>query len=94
MSFTNDEIKKFAHMIRLDINEDQLDTMNINQVFDWMNEMRAINTDGITPVFNSPAVELLDAPLRADTVVDSENNIRDKVLANAPDTVNGYFAVP
>jgi len=81
------DIKKFAHMIRIDVPAD----MDISVIDQWREEMRGVNTDGIEPMF-TPAEHA--APLRTDTVIESENNIRDKVLANAPDAQNGYFAVP
>ena len=92
MSFTKQQLQKFAHIMRIEIPEDKLESMDVDQVFSWLEQMKQIDTTGILPMF-SPAMR--DAPMRADVVTDG--NIKDAVLANAPDQAGitrGYFAVP
>ena len=69
-----------------------LESMNIDVVFDWANELRNVDTTGVEPMF-SPARHNL--PRRTDTV--TSPNIRAEILANTPDKTGvsrGYFAVP
>ena len=92
MSFTKQQLQKFAHSIRIEIPDDKLEAMNVTQVFTWMEQMKRVDTTGVEPMF-TPAMH--DAPMRADVVTDG--NMRDAVLANAPDKAGvsrGYFAVP
>ena len=92
MAFTKQQLSKFANLIRIDIPDDKLAAMNIDSVIEWLDKLQAIDTKGIAPML-SPAEHPL--PRRADIVTDG--NIRDAVMANAPDKAGisrGYFAVP
>ncbi|MDR1361167.1 MAG: Asp-tRNA(Asn)/Glu-tRNA(Gln) amidotransferase subunit GatC [Rickettsiales bacterium] len=92
MSFTKQQLQKFAHSISIEMSDQELIDMNIDQVFDWMEQLKKIDTDGIEPMF-TPAQN--DARMRDDVV--QTGNLRDAVLANAPDKTGasrGYFAVP
>lgn len=92
MSFSKQQLKKFADLIRIDISEEKLEKMNIDSVIDWLDKLQKIDTTGIEPMLNPSEHKL---PERADVVTDG--NIRDLVLENAPDTAGvsrGYFAVP
>lgn len=89
MSFTKQQLRKFADSILIDIPDDKLEEMNVDQVYDWMAQMKKIDTTGVQPMF-TPAQHA--APVRQDVVTDG--NIRDAVLANAPEKINNYFAVP
>lgn len=92
MAFSKQQLKKFADLIRIDISEEKLEKMNIDSVIEWLDKLQKINTTGVEPMLN-PAEHKL--PRRADVVTDG--NIRDLVLANAPDNAGvsrGYFAVP
>lgn len=92
MAFSKQQLRKFADLIRIEIPDDKLESMNIDSVVDWLDKLQKIDTTGVKPMI-SPAEHAL--PRRADMVTDG--NIRDAVLANAPDKAGvsrGYFAVP
>ena len=92
MSFSKQQLQKFAHLIRIDIPDDKLESMNLDQVFDWLEQMKKIDTTGVEPMF-TPAQHV--APIRADIV--TTGNLRDLLLKNSPDDAGkarGYFAVP
>ncbi len=92
MAFSKQQLRKFADLIRIEISDEQLEQMNIDSVIDWLDKLQKIDTTGIKPMLN-PSEHTL--PRRADTVTDG--NMRDAVLANAPDKAGvsrGYFAVP
>ncbi len=92
MAFSKQQLQKFANLIRIEIPDEKLEQMNIDSVIDWLDKLQQIDTTGVTPML-SPAEHAL--PRRADVVTDG--NMRDLVLANAPDTAGlsrGYFAVP
>ncbi len=92
MAFSKQQLQKFADLIHIEISDEKLEQMNIDSVIDWLDKLQKIDTTGIEPMLN-PAEHNL--PLRADVVTDG--NIRDQILANAPDktgVARGYFAVP
>ena len=92
MAFSKQQLHKFADLIRIEISDEKLEKMNIDSVVQWLDKIQQIDTTGITPML-SPAEHKL--PLRDDVV--TEQNMRDKILANDPDKTGvsrGYFAVP
>ncbi len=92
MAFSKQQLHKFADLIRIEISDEKLEQMNIDSVIEWLDKLQQIDTTGVKPMI-SPAEHAL--PLREDIV--TEPNMRDKILANDPDTTGvsrGYFAVP
>ena len=92
MAFSKQQLRKFADLIQIEIPDEKLEQMNIDSVVEWLDKLQKIDTTGVDPML-SPAKH--DLPLRADVVTDG--NIRDAILANAPDKAGvsrGYFAVP
>ena len=92
MAFSKQQLKKFADLIKIEISDEKLESMNIDSVVEWLDKLKQIDTIGVEPML-SPAEHKL--PLREDIV--SEPNMRDAILANDPDKTGvsrGYFAVP
>lgn len=92
MSFTKTQLRKFADLIRIDIPDDKLDSMNIDSIIEWIDKLKSVDTIGVEPMI-TPAEHA--APMRDDVVTDGD--MRDAVLRNAPDKTGvsrGYFAVP
>jgi aspartyl-tRNA(Asn)/glutamyl-tRNA(Gln) amidotransferase subunit C len=48
-----------------------------------------VNTEGVEPL-----ATVIDQKLRLRDDVVTDGDIRDEVLANAPDSQHGFFAVP
>lgn len=91
MSITSETVKKVAKLARLDVPEAEVPQRmrEMNGILGWIDQLQSVNTEGVEPLAN---VANIDLPLRADAVTDGD--IRDKVLANAPDSFGGFFAVP
>ena len=92
MSFSKQQLQKFADLIKIEISDEKLEQMNIDSVVEWLDKLQQIDTTGVEPLLN-PAEHKL--PRRTDVVTDG--NIRDLILANTPDNAGnsrGYFAVP
>lgn len=85
------EIKKLAHLARLEIRPEALDEVaeRISNVLNLVDQLQALDTAHVEPMAHP-----LDAVqrLRADEV--SEPNCRDAFLAIAPATENGLYLVP
>ena len=61
----------------------------LNNILGWVEQLGEVNTDGVEPL---TAVIDLKQRLRDDVV--NDGNIRDEILANAPEAQHGFFAVP
>ena len=61
----------------------------LNAIIGWVEQLAEVNTDGVEPL---TAVIDQKLRLREDAVTDGD--IRDQVLANAPEAQHGFFAVP
>ena len=61
----------------------------LNAIIGWVEQLGEVDTDGVEPL---TAVIEQKLRLRDDKVTDG--NIRDEVLANAPEAQHGFFAVP
>jgi aspartyl-tRNA(Asn)/glutamyl-tRNA(Gln) amidotransferase subunit C len=91
MALNNADILKIAKLARLQVDDQQADDYanSITSILDLIDEMQAVNTDGIEPLSNP-----LDAHqrLRADEV--TAINKRDEFMAIAPASEAGLFLVP
>jgi aspartyl-tRNA(Asn)/glutamyl-tRNA(Gln) amidotransferase subunit C len=90
MSLTREEVKKVASLSRLRMTDEQLDKLSpeLNNILGFIEQLSEVDTDNVKPLANV-ARKTLD--LRSDVV--SDGDCQDKFLANAPDSVEGYFAV-
>lgn len=92
MSFSKQQLQKFAHLIRIDVPDETLANMKIDSIIEWIDKLQQIDTTDIQPML-TPVEHAL--PRRNDIITDE--NARDKLLKNAPDQTGaraGYFAVP
>lgn len=91
MSVTNDQVRHIARLARMAMSEEELERLvpELNNILGWVEQLGEVDTDGVEPL---TAVIGQKLRLRADVVDDG--NIRDEILANAPDAQHGFFAVP
>lgn len=91
MSINNEDVEKIAHLARLAIKPEQLETYtrNLSDILDLVEQMNQVNTDGIETMAHPRDTRLR---LRPDAV--SEENQRDKFMELAPASENGLFLVP
>jgi len=84
-------VLKIAVLARLDVPEAELDGLarELDRILGWVEALDAVDTADTAAL---TSVADLSQPRRPDRVTDG--NCRDAVLANAPDKVDGYFAVP
>jgi aspartyl-tRNA(Asn)/glutamyl-tRNA(Gln) amidotransferase subunit C len=71
--------------------EEELDHLagELSNILTFVEQLAAVNTDGVQPMTSVAAMTL---PMRADQVTDG--GFPDKVLANAPEAMEGFFTVP
>jgi len=91
MSIDKDTARKVAHLARIEVSEDQLEPLaaELSGILAFMEQLSEVDVDGVEPM---TSVTPMDLKQRKDAVNDGE--IQDKVLANAPDAREGFFAVP
>lgn len=91
MSLTRDDVKKVSSLARLRMTDEQMDSLlpKMNNIMGFIEQLSEVDTDNVEPLSNVARSTL---PLRKDEVNDGD--CRDKVLANAPESEEGFFAVP
>ena len=84
-------VKRIAHLARIDVAEAELDQLahELGAIIGWVEQLDEVNTDAVEPMTSVAEATL---PKRADEVTDG--NLRDDVLANAPDHEKGFYTVP
>jgi len=82
---------KIAKLSRIKIEANEVDELSsqLSAIVDWVEQLNEIDTDNVEPLSN---VSMSKLPLRKD-IEDSENNSK-KILSNAPDKLEDFFAVP
>ncbi|HEV2044235.1 MAG TPA: Asp-tRNA(Asn)/Glu-tRNA(Gln) amidotransferase subunit GatC [Sphingomicrobium sp.] len=91
MSVNDSQVRHVAKLARLALSDAEIDKMvpELNNILGWVEQLGEVDTDGVEPL---TAVIDLKLRLREDVVTDGD--MRDAVLANAPDAQHGFFAVP
>lgn len=95
MSLTSADIARIANLARLELQPAESERMRtqINDFFDIVEKMRAVDTTGIEPLAHPvAAVQNIALRLREDRV--SEPDAREANQRNAPAVENGLFLVP
>jgi aspartyl-tRNA(Asn)/glutamyl-tRNA(Gln) amidotransferase subunit C len=91
MSVTNEQVRHIAKLARVAMSDDELDRLlpELNNILGWVEQLGEVNTDGVEPL-----TAVIDQKLRLRDDAITDGDIRDDVLANAPDAQHGFFAVP
>ncbi len=84
-------INKIARLsrIKLDDKESEDYIKDLNLILDWVEQLNEVNTDKVEPLSNISSSILLK---RDD--VSNDTNSSEEILENAPDKLEGFFAVP
>ncbi|MEW4981742.1 MAG: Asp-tRNA(Asn)/Glu-tRNA(Gln) amidotransferase subunit GatC [Cycloclasticus sp.] len=91
MSIQSEDVLKIAHLARLGIQQEQLESYasDLSNIMNLVEQMNQVDTSDIEPMAH-PLDQM--QRLRADVV--SEGNQRDALQKNAPDIEDGLFLVP
>ena len=91
MSLDQATVRNIANLARLEVREEELDHLagELSNIVKFVEQLAEVNTEGVEPM---TSVAHIDLPWRADRV--SDGDCRDKVLANAPESHEGFFVVP
>jgi aspartyl-tRNA(Asn)/glutamyl-tRNA(Gln) amidotransferase subunit C len=91
MSLDVAAVTKIAKLSRIKITETEKQkiTEDLNGIFEWIEQLQEVNTDGIEPMAG-----VGDYTLRQREDVVNDGNIQEKILGNATDHNFGCFSVP
>ena len=84
-------VAQIAKLARIRVPEQDLDALagELSNILTWIEQLSEIDTEGVAPMTSVVAVDL---PRRADAVTDG--GYPDKVLENAPEAAQTFYAVP
>lgn len=88
---SKEDVLKIEALSKLEFSESEIEKfrVDLNKIFDYMEELNGIDTSNIEPLFN--VLDLKDA-LRKDEVEDAK--IKKEILSNAPNGDDEFVIVP
>ena len=91
MSIDKETAAKVAKLARIRVEDDALPALaeEFNNILGFIEQLGEVDVEGIEPMTSVTPMAL---PRREDVVTDGDQQA--KVLANAPDAREGFFAVP
>ena len=91
MPVSTEQVRHIAKLARIAMSDEEIKRLEpeLNNILGWVEQLGEVNTDGIDPL-----TAVIDQKLRLRDDVVTEGDIRDEVLANAPEAQHGFFAVP
>ncbi|RKT34879.1 aspartyl/glutamyl-tRNA(Asn/Gln) amidotransferase subunit C [Roseovarius halotolerans] len=91
MSIDKDTAAKVAKLARIRIEDDALPGLaqEFNDILGFIEQLNEVDVEGIEPMTSVTPMRLK----RREDVV-TEGGMTDRVLSNAPDAREGFFAVP
>lgn len=91
MSLTLEQVQRIAHLARIEVSESEAQTTlgQLNNIFQLIEEMQAVDTKGVEPMAHAQDVS---QRLREDRVTESDR--RQAYQAVAPETEAGLYLVP
>ena len=91
MAIDKDTARRVAHLARIEVAEADLGPLaaELSGILGFMEQLAEVDVSGVEPMTSVTPMRL---KRRVDVVTDG--GYQDKVLANAPDAREGFFAVP
>jgi len=91
MSLDKATVRRIAHLARIDVPESSVEPLvnELTGIMGWIEQLKEVNTDNVAPMTGGTDMTLA---WRKDAVTDGAQP--EKVLANAPDKHDAFFAVP
>jgi aspartyl-tRNA(Asn)/glutamyl-tRNA(Gln) amidotransferase subunit C len=91
MSVSPEQVRHIAKLARIGMSDAEIEALvpELNNILGWVEQLGEVDTDGVEPL-----ATVIDLKLRLRDDVVTAGDIRDAVLANAPEAQHGFFAVP
>ena len=91
MEFTDETIKKLAHLARIEVNPEKAEKLkqDLHQITEWVEKLKEVDTSGVDPLIHlSDETNVLRSD-KAKAVLTKENGLK-----NAPKHDEDNFLVP
>ncbi|TCP41744.1 Asp-tRNA(Asn)/Glu-tRNA(Gln) amidotransferase subunit GatC [Rhodovulum marinum] len=91
MSIDIDTARRVAHLARIAVDEADLPALaqQLSGILTFMEQLNEVDVEGVEPMTSVTPMRL---KRREDVVTDG--GMAEKILSNAPDAREGFFAVP
>ena len=91
MSVSPEQVRHIAKLARIAMSDEEIERLapELNNILGWVEQLEEVDTDGVEPL-----ATVIDQKMRLRDDVVTEGDIRDEILANAPEAQHGFFAVP
>ena len=91
MSLDEKAIQKLGRLARIAVDDDQAGRLSdeLSGVLHWIEQLQEVDISNVAPM-----ASVLEAQARWRADVIDDGHAPERVLANAPDEMKGYFAVP
>ena len=91
MALTLDDVNRIAHLARIEVEPHEAEQvlLQLSGIFGLIEEMRAVNTDGVEPMAHAQDLTLR---LRADEVADTDQHRLFQTIA--PEVEKDLYLVP
>lgn len=91
MSLDAATVRRIAKLARIRVNDEEIATLQneLNAILGYVEQLGEVNVDGVEPLSGGAQMALRQ---REDQVTDGD--MAEKILANAPDRIGNFFAVP
>ncbi|GAA0581841.1 Asp-tRNA(Asn)/Glu-tRNA(Gln) amidotransferase subunit GatC [Caenispirillum bisanense] len=91
MSLDNTTVRNIAFLARIEVPDAELPQLaeQLTAILGFVEQLGEVDTQGVEPM-----TSVTDMALRWRDDVVSDGGIQQKVLANAPDAIEGFFTVP
>lgn len=91
MAIDTDTVRKVARLARIRIADEELEPLaaELNAILGWVEQLQELDVAAVEPM-----TSVTPMPLKRRPDVVTDGNCRDEILANAPETRDGFFVVP
>ena len=91
MSIDTETARRVAQLARIKVEDDDLPALaqDFNRILGFVEQLNEVDVEGVEPMTSVTPMRLK----RRDDVV-TDGDMPDKILSNAPDAREGFFAVP
>ncbi len=85
------DVTKVANLARIKMKDEELETYaaQLSNIIGFVEQLEEVDTDNVEPLASVVDIAL---SLRKDDITDG--GYPEKILANAPETLEGFFVVP
>ena len=91
MSIDTETARRVAKLARIKVEDEELPALaqDFNRILGFVEQLNEVDVEGVEPMTSVTPMRLK----RRDDVV-TDGDMPDRVLSNAPDAREGFFAVP